>query len=323
MSTVLDYSGKPPRASIIKRKYDGVVRYIGSPGQRAKEITKAEAQSLTKTGVPFALVAELGASWMLDGWDAGVTMADRALTEIEALEIPGLLDDFTLYLACDFDARSDNQISRVAECISGAATRIPREKLGLYGGKRVIDALTSHVAKRWQTRAWSGGLVSAHADLLQEIGAVTVDGVECDRNTVINKDWGQFPSPEVEEDMGAVTPEQTRTIVQEELRNFATKRQDNATPGDPVDTFREMLDQFPELVATVNRLAEQVADIAENIGTVHASPLRSSQFEDVELPSFHDGDDGTDDAVSAADESGEAEEVQQLAPHEQHMRTGL
>jgi hypothetical protein len=43
----------------------------------------------------------------------------------------------------------------------------------------------------WQTDAWSGGVWDVHAHLRQE-GSITINGVDCDRNTAMTADYGQW-----------------------------------------------------------------------------------------------------------------------------------
>ncbi len=65
--------------------------------------------------------------------------------------------------------------------------------VGVYGEYDVIQAVAATGLARWfwQTRAWSRGLTSARAHLVQEIGTYVVNGVDCDRNTINAADWGQ------------------------------------------------------------------------------------------------------------------------------------
>jgi hypothetical protein len=193
MTEVLDYSGGfPAPAAIRSGGYVGVVRYIGTPGN-PKNLTRTEAQAMLSAGIAVGLVYERTAGWMLAGADAGVRAAREALADAEHCGV-GVR---CVYLACDQDITTSGQMSAVEQCLDGAAQVLGRERVGVYGEADVIDACLGkeHATWGWQTRAWSRGRVSDRAHLLQLIGAVHPGGVECDRNTVLRSDWGQWPAP--------------------------------------------------------------------------------------------------------------------------------
>jgi len=186
---VLDYSsGYPAPAAVKAAGYAGVVRYTGTPG-RGKNLTRAEAQAMTAAGIPVALVYEDSAGWMRGGAAAGIAAARAVLADAANCGV-GVR---CVYFACDEDVTT--QMAVVLACLDGAATVLGRNRTGVYGEADVIDAaVPGHAAWGWQTRAWSGGRVSAKAHLLQQIGYVTVGGIQCDRNTTLNDDYGQWPT---------------------------------------------------------------------------------------------------------------------------------
>jgi Rv2525c-like, glycoside hydrolase-like domain len=193
VSTVLDYSaGWPGPAAIIAGKYAGAVRYIGTPG-RSKNLVRAEVEALKAAGIPVALVYEDTAGWMLSGTAAGQAAARNVLSDAAKLGV----DVGLVYFAADFDVTND--MWAVTQCLDGAAVVLGADRVGVYGEADVIDAAVTggHARLGWQTRAWSGGRVSEHAALLQELGYVDVGGVQCDQNTVLAADWGQQPTPVV------------------------------------------------------------------------------------------------------------------------------
>jgi hypothetical protein len=188
---VLDYSsGYPTPAAIKAAGYAGVVRYIGTPG-RGKNLTRVEAQAMRAAGVPIALVYEDSAGWMRGGAAAGIAAARATLTDAANCGVPVRC----VYFACDEDITSTAGMAAVMACLDGAATVLGKARTGVYGEADVIDAALAggHAAWGWQTRAWSGGRVSARAHLLQQIGYRTVGGVQCDGNTILQDDWGQTP----------------------------------------------------------------------------------------------------------------------------------
>lgn len=204
MPEVLDYSGGYPAPAAIRAAgYVGVVRYIGTPG-RPKNLTRSEAQQMRTAGVPIGLVYEATAGWMRGGAAAGAGAARAALADAAACGV----EVRCVYLACDEDVTT--QMASVMACLDGAATVLGRPRTGVYGEADVIDAaLPGHAAWGWQTRAWSGGRVSSKAALLQQIGYVYPGGVQCDRNTVLQDDWGQWPYQGDDD----VTPEEHDTLM--------------------------------------------------------------------------------------------------------------
>lgn len=215
MAEVLDYSGGWPRPSeVIRMGFAGVVRYVGTPGRR-KNITPEEAAAFRQAGVPVALVYEDTAGWMQGGTRAGVAAA-RA---VEADAARCRIDLRCCYLASDQDVVTVSQMNTVMDCLDGASTVWGRGVTGTYGGLSVVDTAIrgGHATWGWQTVAWSGGRVSTLAHIYQHAGYVSVDGVQCDRSTVLRTDWGQTPrsdgAPATEETDVPLTDEDVSKIV--------------------------------------------------------------------------------------------------------------
>jgi hypothetical protein len=190
---VLDYSAGWPRKIA---PFVGTVRYVGTPG-RSKNLTQAEAIARQADGTPQAFVHEAAAGWMLGGKVAGQTAAARAHADLGNLGQTYRV----VYFACDVDITDGGELGAVDACLDGAAAIIGRDKVGVYGEYDVIEHCLSngHAAYGWQTRAWSGRnpdgspRVSRRAALYQQVGYVYPDGVQCDRNTILLDDWGQWP----------------------------------------------------------------------------------------------------------------------------------
>jgi hypothetical protein len=188
---VLDYSsGWPAAAAMTAGGFLGAVRYIGTPG-RGKNLTRTEAQALLAGGRRISLVFEDAAGWMRGGAAAGAAAARAALADAANCGV-GVR---CIYFACDEDVTDAQTMQTVEACLDGAAGVLGRGRTGVYGEADVIDACLAagHAVWGWQTRAWSGGRVSARAHLLQQIGYVSVGGVQCDRSTILRDDWGQWP----------------------------------------------------------------------------------------------------------------------------------
>jgi hypothetical protein len=191
MPYALDYSAGRPTAPQVKAAgYVGVVRYVGFPG-RTKCITLAEMLDMTAGGVGVALVYEMTAGDALNGRAAGQSAARAAIAHAAALGFP---TSRPVYYACDTDVVTPAQFAAVLDYIRGAADiHGSPSRVGVYGEYDVIEkaAAAGVCAWFWQTRAWSGGLLSGRAHLRQEIGQVVVGGIACDRNTILASDWGQ------------------------------------------------------------------------------------------------------------------------------------
>lgn len=188
----LDYStSRPTAADVLAAGYVGVIRYIGFPSNR-KCLTADEYADMTRAGVGVALVFERSIGDALQGRAAGQAAARLAYRHARQLGYP--IDQRPVYYACDTDVVGVAQMAAVMEYLRGAGdVHGGSERVGVYGEYDVVEqAADAGVATwRWQTRAWSGGRLSARAQLRQEIGTVFVGGVACDRNTILATDWGQ------------------------------------------------------------------------------------------------------------------------------------
>jgi hypothetical protein len=271
VADVLDYSsGWPAPSAIRAAKYVGVVRYIGTPG-RGKNLTRTEARAMTAANIPIALVYEDSAGWMLGGVGAGAAAARASLTDAQNCGV-GVRN---VYFAADFDVTSTAQMVAVERCLDGAAGVLGRGRVGVYGEADVIDACLGgrHATWGWQTRAWSGGRVSSRAHLLQQIGYVYPGGVQCDRSTVMKRDWGQWPDPAQPpngDDMPN-TPQELKDAAYAALQQWATERHDSQAGGNRVDTFRELLDQFPEVTQLIADMRAEVAALRQDITAIRTA----------------------------------------------------
>lgn len=206
---VLDYSSGWPAPSAVKAGgFSGVLRYAGTPG-RGKNLGQAEAAAMLDAGVPIGLVYEDTAGWMLGGYAAGQSAARAVLADAKRCGV-GVR---AVYFACDQEILSAADMALVLSCLDGGAAVLGLARQGVYGQASVINAALGggRAMWGWQTRAWSHGIVSPRAHLLQQIGYVYPGGVQCDRSTVLRPDWGQYPSPQ-EDDM-PLTDEDVAKIV--------------------------------------------------------------------------------------------------------------
>lgn len=190
MTQVLDYSGTPPRgADVAAAGFAGVIRY-SVPGN-SKSIAVTEVADMIQAGRTVTLVYEGQAGQILNGHTQGVHDAAQALRQAHNVGI----DPRAMYFACDVDAQPD-QYGLIDNYLDGAATQLGAARVGIYGGRQVIDHVRSAGTARWfwQTAAWGTGL-AAGVHLYQRIGYVTVGGTQCDVNDVHQADYGQHPAP--------------------------------------------------------------------------------------------------------------------------------
>lgn len=169
---VVDYSFARPAPSTIKRAgYRGVLRYLG--GSASKQLTKAEAASLHAQGLAIGLVYESSADRARQGRNAGIADAKTARSKAAALGYPS---GCPLFLAVDFDATP----AQVASYFDGAKSVLGK-RAGIYGGRKVM---TVDVDWKWQTAAWSGGILSPEAHLFQRVHPEGKMPAGCDENVV-------------------------------------------------------------------------------------------------------------------------------------------
>lgn len=193
----LDYAaGRPGGAAIAAAGFDFVVRYLsdGGPGLPGKQLRPDEADDLRANGIDIVSNWETTANRMLDGYDAGAADAESALAQV--LNCGGRTDR-PIYFSADFDTTPEQQTA-LNDYLQGAGSVLLPGNVGIYGGywsvSRALDAGVA--AWAWQTDAWSGGNRDPRANLHQRIGFTWVDGVQCDVNEALTKDFGQWSIPE-------------------------------------------------------------------------------------------------------------------------------
>ena len=197
MATGYDYASSPhPSPAAIKAAGGSFVcRYISasaSNDKSGKNLLKPELTSLLANGLAVVMVYELAAERMLSGKSAGVADAQDADAVVKALGMSGM----PIYFACDFDATEANQ-TPINAYLDGVASVIGKARTGIYGGYYpVMRAMSEgHASYGWQTYAWSGGQWYAKAQLRQVKNDVKVGGADCDQNTSVATDFGQYPRP--------------------------------------------------------------------------------------------------------------------------------
>lgn len=155
-----------------------VVPTVGSTAWKA--LTKTEAEAIRASGMDILCIFELDAARAGRGEAVGAQDGDLALACARALGIPA---GTTLYFAVDYYPAAA-EMPQIEAYLRAAGARIAPYTLGVYGCYDVVEYLAArHVCRHyWQCVGWSGGKISANADLYQATGNVNVAGVLVDQN---------------------------------------------------------------------------------------------------------------------------------------------
>ncbi len=155
-----------------------VVPISGSTAWKA--LTLPEAEAIRASGMDILCIFELDAARAGRGEAVGAQDGDLALTCARALGIPA---GTTLYFAVDYYPAAA-EMPQIEAYLRAAGARIAPYTLGVYGCYDVVEYLAARDVCRhyWQCVAWSGGKISANADLYQATGNVNVAGVLVDLN---------------------------------------------------------------------------------------------------------------------------------------------
>jgi hypothetical protein len=212
---VLDIAWARPSVAQIKATgAEGVARYLSN--DIAKNLRESEVVAYRAAGLTTVVVWETTAARALAGMAAGQSDARSALAQAKAVGLPA---DMTIHFAVDVDTTW----SQVLPYFRGVHSVMPMAWIGVYGGERVIaGAYAWGVRKLWQTRAWSAGVIDAHATLYQRGSAL---GGQADVNDVCADDYGQYPRPAAPgpAPSPAPTPEVPEVITDADLDRIADR----------------------------------------------------------------------------------------------------
>jgi MYXO-CTERM domain-containing protein len=184
-----DYSfARPTPASLVSLGYKFAARYLsGDPGS-GKDLTAAEANSLTAAGLDIVLVWETSGTDATSGYNQGVSDATAAKSEAASVGQPSTRP---IYFAIDFDASSADA-SSINAYFQGVASVLGLSRTGVYGGYYIVDELFNAglITFAWQTYAWSGGAWDSRAQVRQTQNGVDNDELDDDEGIVA--DFGQW-----------------------------------------------------------------------------------------------------------------------------------
>lgn len=186
----IDYAWGRPSILVMKEyKVKFVCRYL-SHNTSGKNLTRREAEQLTRANIPIVVVWESTAKRMRAGLQAGKDDAKTAAKQ--ALDC-GMPNDRPIYFGCDFDATEHDQTA-INAYLKGAASVIGLRRVGIYAGYYVVSrCINAGLVKwAWQTYAWSGGHLHKAAQLYQYSNGHNLDGVSVDYNKAFSKDYGQW-----------------------------------------------------------------------------------------------------------------------------------
>lgn len=149
---------------------DGVLCYLsptdGQPG--SKDATPDQVKAYRDAGLIVGLNWESTGTTPLGGYQAGVADATQALALARERGYP---TGCAIYFSCDWDVQQA-QLAAIFDYFDGARSVLdPAGYLtGIYGGYSPVDTTVGggHAHSGWQTEAWSSGMVSHHACLLQD-----------------------------------------------------------------------------------------------------------------------------------------------------------
>lgn len=168
----LDYSyARPSPLAIAAAGYSFVIRYLSplgsgraAPGQpNPKDVTGDELHGLTAAGLAVGLVFESTANRALGGSSAGHDDGQTAAARAAQVGYP---HDRVMWWAVDFPAPA-SALPTLQAYGEGFAAGWGGPHHGPYGSASVVDFLAPAFPRRWQTAAWSGGVLSRYADVLQ------------------------------------------------------------------------------------------------------------------------------------------------------------
>jgi Domain of unknown function (DUF1906) len=265
----------PDPAALAAAGYRFACRYLSL--DPAKNLTRAEAETLAAHGISVVANWEYGATDALRGYAGGKTDATLALAQAVATGMP---PGRPIYLSADWNV-TPAQESVVTAYLKGAESVLGQSETGEYAGyypiKLTLDDDTA--AWTWQTDAWSGGQWNARAQIRQT-GTALVGGEQVDVNEAMTADYGQWtPGGTDMEQADPLAGFHTRAItVGDALGDMSTLRDylygTTAAPGtnppaagSNADLIVKAAALIPGLAAGLAALKAQIAAMASAEGT--------------------------------------------------------
>ena len=154
---------------------------------QGKVLTPGEAESHSKAGIALVSNWEWYANRALEGHDAGIWDAGKALQIHTACGGPA---DRPIYFSVDIDVAGE----QVAGYFHGIASALGLPRTGAYGSFRVLHYLFNAglISWGWQTYGWSYGAWEPRAHIQQYQNRMDMAGHEVDYNRSMKDDYGQW-----------------------------------------------------------------------------------------------------------------------------------
>lgn len=185
-------SSRPGGAALVAAGKRFVVRYVPYSGL-SKGLTAAEVADYQDHGLAIGLVFESTANRALAGQAAGAADGRTAASAAAGLGFPTTT---AIYFGVDFDV-TDAQLPAIDAYLAGAAMILGADRIGVYGGRRVVAHVKASSSARWlwQTYAWSGGIVVAGIHLFQYLNGQKINGSSVDLDRAVQADFGAWLPP--------------------------------------------------------------------------------------------------------------------------------
>lgn len=182
--------GTPNIAQLKAKKVKFACRYLSY--DKSKNLDPDEAKALSDAGIALIVVWETTANRALSGAAGGLSDGKEAVRQAKACGIPS---GRPIYAAVDFDATPAQQ-PVIDAYFRGFYQGLEGHPTGPYGSyyvvNRCVNSGNNPSSYAWQTYAWSGGLVSPKANLLQYSNGHILAGVSCDYNKALRGDFGEW-----------------------------------------------------------------------------------------------------------------------------------
>lgn len=268
----IDFSGPRPTAATLKAAGKSfVVRYV-SFGEHAKEITASEARYWQDNGIDIVIVHESTAARALTGFSGGVMDADVARDNVIAAGGPS--DGGVVYFAVDFDVQP-MQVPSVLNYLSGAVSVLGHDKVGVYGGVRIIsETFKANTCEwLWQTYAWSQGVRHPGGHLYQYLNGQKLGNLDVDFDRAYTIDFGQWNFQG--DDMAASADQIMQGITDLQKGLNLALYGDNRDDGKDANTHPENLQYIVALLRDVtnrvNNIQVSFASAMERLGAIESS----------------------------------------------------
>jgi hypothetical protein len=227
---------RPSPAEIVAAGYVFVCRYVGED-RTGKDVTRAEAEALTKAGLAIVTNYEYAPGGYLRGYDEGRRVAKLADVQHRAAGGP---PDRPIYFSVDRDVVTPADFAAAGEYFRGINDEIGLARTGVYGEYDVVANLARYGRARWywQTYAWSGSPTRwfPGAHIRQVRNGIHIAGHDVDEDVAQAADFGQWTIGEQ-----PMTPQDRADLVTAILDATVWKDPDTASGPGRRHTVQEVM----------------------------------------------------------------------------------